>query len=170
MQEPLTLYKLMILYLLSLSKNPLKKIDINDCILEKKYTDYLTLQTAIGELEENGFLSSAQDGNVTWLSTTDEGNKALSLFLGNLNEEIRADLRSYLEDHKMELNNSYNITSRYQRSANGEWEATVVAKDRGNTLVEIKLCVPSEEIAADICKNWTEKCPEVYNYLIEKLF
>ena len=170
MQEPLTLYKLMILYLLSLSKNPLKKIDINDCILEKKYTDYLTLQTAIGELLENGFLLSEQDGNITWLSLSEEGNKALSLFLGNLNEEIRADLRSYLEDHKMEINNSYNITSRYQKSVNGEWEALVCAKDRGNTLVEIKLCVPSEEIAVDICENWEKKCPEIYKYLTEKLF
>ncbi len=170
MQEPLTLYKLMILYALSLSGTSVKKTLISNCIIDQNYTDYLTVQTAIGELTEGGFIASETVGNATFLFLTAEGRNALSLFTGNLNEEIRKDLENYLKEHRMEINNSSSVLSNYKRSLNGEYEATLTAKDRGNTLVEIRMQVPTEDIASNICNNWQKDNAEIYRYLTEKLF
>ena len=47
-QETFTLYKLIVLYMLDQISVPLGKSTINDFILDKGYTNYLTLQQAIG--------------------------------------------------------------------------------------------------------------------------
>ena len=170
MQEPLTLYKLMILYLISSAKNPLGKTQISDCLIELNFTDYLTVQTAIGELLESGFLSAADEDNTVLLSLTDDGSRALSLFMGSLSEGIRKDLNDYLSSHHQELSHARDLSSNYRRSTNGEYEVNLSAKDRGNNLLRITMNVPSEEIAANVCNNWAKESAEIYEHLTKKLF
>ena len=43
-QEPLTLYKLIILYMLDRVNFPLTSAQVSEFILEKEYTNFLTLQ------------------------------------------------------------------------------------------------------------------------------
>ena len=49
-QEPLTLYKLIVLYMLDQVDFPLTGAQVSDFILTKEYTSFLTLQQAISEL------------------------------------------------------------------------------------------------------------------------
>ena len=51
-QEPLTLYKLIVLYLLDQVTFPLSKTQIGDFILEKEYTSFLTLQQVLNEVHQ----------------------------------------------------------------------------------------------------------------------
>ena len=170
MQEPLTLYKLMILYTLDSANSPLRKSLVSDCLIDQDYTDYMTAQTAIGELKDGGFIESFSEGNAEWLRLTQEGSKTLSLFLGNLNEEIRRDCLAYLKKHNMELRNASSVYASYKRSAESQFEVTLTAKDRGVTLIDLRLNVPTEEIAKSVCENWQRKNADLYAYLTEQLF
>ena len=170
MQEPLTLYKLMILYMLDASTTPLSKIMISDCFIELNYTDYMTTQTAIGELKEGGFLEIKSEGKTSYVSISSEGRKTLSLFLGNLNDAIRRDINEYLTVHNKELRDASSVSADYSRPITGEFEAHLVAKHRDVNLIELSLTVPTEEMAASICDNWLKSSAEVYAYLTEKLF
>ena len=58
----------------------------------------------------------------------------------------------------------------YYKSTSGEYEAHLVAKDRGISLVDITLSVPDEATAAAICDNWQKKNQGIYQYLIQELF
>ena len=49
-QDPLTLYKLIVLYMLDRVTFPLTKAQVGDFILEREYTNFLTLQQEIAEL------------------------------------------------------------------------------------------------------------------------
>ena len=80
MQEPLTLYKLMILYILDSVNGPVKKTLTSECIIEQNYTDYMTAQTAIAELTEGNFIRSYTEGDCTWLVIEPDGSKTLYLF------------------------------------------------------------------------------------------
>ena len=57
-QEPLTLYKLIVLYLLNKVSFPLTMAQVSDLILEKEYTSYLTLQQVINELAQAGLITA----------------------------------------------------------------------------------------------------------------
>ena len=58
MNETLTLYKLMILYLLKKVDFPLATTQISDFILGMEYTHYFRLQEALSELREAGMIEA----------------------------------------------------------------------------------------------------------------
>jgi hypothetical protein len=62
------------------------------------------------------------------------------------------------------------VVSNYYKTTNGDYEASLSARDRDSLLVEIKLSVPTPQLAASICDNWREKNQEVYQMLTRMLF
>lgn len=57
MTDALTLYKLIILYMLDKVDFPLTNSQLSEFILDKGYTDYFKLQQAISELQDAEFIS-----------------------------------------------------------------------------------------------------------------
>ena len=51
-----TMYKLMILYMLSKVNFPLSNTQLSSFMLDKQYTDYFTFQETINSLVEDGFI------------------------------------------------------------------------------------------------------------------
>ena len=56
LQDPLTLYKLIVLYMLNRVTFPLTAAQVSDFILGKEYTNFLTLQQVINELTDAGMI------------------------------------------------------------------------------------------------------------------
>ncbi|MCM1160119.1 MAG: DUF4364 family protein [Roseburia sp.] len=169
-QEPLTLYKLIVLYMLELVNFPLTKAQISDFILEKEYTNFLTLQQAISELTESGMVIATTIGNRTQLQITEEGANTLSYFQNRISNGIKEDIRNYLKENSVMLHNEVSITSEYYRTPDGEYAAHLSAKEKNTDLVDITLSVPFEEMASHICDNWQKKNQEIYKYLTKQLF
>ncbi|MDE7290188.1 MAG: DUF4364 family protein [Oscillospiraceae bacterium] len=170
MQDPLTLYKLIILYMLDRVNFPLTKTQVGDFILEKEYTNFLTLQQVISELIEADLVSADSIRNRTHLSITKEGQETLSFFENRINDGIKADIKTFFKENELELRNEVSVLADYYKSTSGEFEAHLIAKDRNINLVEITLSVPVEETAATICDNWQRKNQEIYQHLIQELF
>ena len=76
-QDPLTLYKLIILYMLNRVNFPLTQAQISGFILDKDYTNYLTLQQVLSELMEAGLVSAHTTRNRTQLNATVAGKKEM---------------------------------------------------------------------------------------------
>ena len=170
LQEPLTLYKLIILYLLKQASLPLSRQRVCDFILEKGYTNYFMLNQAIGELMDAGMITSQPVNGRAHLSLTEEGAQTLRFFQSNISDVTKKEINTYLKENKLELLSEVSVTANYDRAPTGEYEAHLLARERGIPLVQITLSVPAEETAASICKNWRERNEEVYQLLVEKLF
>lgn len=170
LQDPLTLYKLIVLYMLNRVSFPLTTAQISDFILDKDYTNFLTLQQVISELTDAGLISAQTIRNRTHLAITDEGRETLQYFENRVSDAIKNDINEYLRKNEFTLRNEVSVLADYYKSTSGEYEARLVAKDRGVNLVDITLSVPIEEMAASICDNWQKKNQAIYKYLIEQLF
>ena len=170
LQEPLTLYKLILLYLLKRAGLPLSKTRVRDFILEKGYTNYIILNQAIGELLDAGMITEQLINERSHFSLTEEGAQTLAFFQGNIIDNTKEEINTYLRENKLELISELSVTANYDRSSTGEFEAHLLAKEKGIPLVEITLSVPAEETAASICRNWREKNEEIYQMLVERLF
>lgn len=166
----MTLYKLIILYLLGKASMPLSKKRICDFILDKGYTNYIMLNQAIGELIDADMVTSQLINERPHLTLTAEGAQALSFFQSDISDVTKAEINAYLKENKLELISEISITANYDKASTGEYEAHLVAKERGVPLVQITLSVPAEDTAAAICQNWREKNEEIYQMLTEKLF
>lgn len=170
LNDPLTLYKLIVLYMLGRVSYPLTTAQISDFILGREYTNFLTLQQVIGELTDAGMIESRTIRNRTQLSITPEGSQTLAYFENHISEAIKQDILSYLKENEMTLRNEVSILADYYKSTSGEFEAHLIAKDRDIKLVDITLSVPTEEIAAGICDNWAKKNQVIYQHLVQELF
>lgn len=170
MHDPLTLYKLIVLYMLGRVDFPLTKAQIGDFILGKEYTTFLTLQQAIGELIDAGLVTAQSIRNRTHLSITKDGKETLNFFGNQISDSIKEDINEFFKENEIELRNEVSILADYYKSTSGEYEAHLIAKDKGINLVDITISVPSEETATSICDNWQRKNQDIYQYLISQLF
>ena len=91
-RESLELYKLMILYLMNRVDFSLTRSQITGFVLEKGYTNYLTMQQAFSELAETGLLEEKTTLGRTILLLTEEGKNTLSFFENRISEAIRMDM------------------------------------------------------------------------------
>ena len=169
-QDPLTLYKLIVLYMLNRVTFPLTKSQISDFILGKGYTNFLTLQQVFSELIDTHLVDAQSIRNRTHLVITAEGQETLGFFENRISPAIKEDIHAFFKEKEYTLRNEVSILSDYYKSTTGEYEAHLVAKDKGIPLVEITLSVPTEDTAAAICDNWQVKNQEVYQKLVEQLF
>lgn len=170
LQEPLTLYKLILLYLLKRAAMPLSKKRVCDFILERGYTNYFILNQAIGELLDAGMIIEQQINERSHFSLTEEGAQTLAFFQGNISDITKEEINTYLRENRLEVITELSVTANYDRSSTGEFEAHLLAKEKKIPLVEITLSVPTEETAASICRNWREKNEEIYQFLVGELF
>ena len=170
LQDPLTLYKLIVLYMLNKVSFPLTNAQLSDFILEKGYTNFITLQQVIGELTDASMITARSIRYRTHLDITEEGRETLQYFENRISDAIREEIDDYLKKNEFTLRNEVSVLGNYYKSTSGEYEAHLVAKDRGINLVDITLSVPLEEMASAICDNWQKKNQEIYKYLIEQLF
>jgi len=170
LQDPLTLYKLIVLYMLNRVTFPLTTAQISDFILEKEYTNFLTLQQVINELTDAEMISTQSIRNRTHLAITEDGKETLQFFQNRISDAIKTDINNYLRENELSLRNEVSVLGDYYKSTSGEYEAHLVAKDRGIKLIDITLSVPSEDLAAAICDNWQKKNEEIYAYITKELF
>ncbi len=170
MQDPLTLYKLIVLYMLNRVDFPLTKAQISDFILEKEYTNFMTLQQVISELIDAGLISAQSIRNRTHLLLTKDGEQTLTFFGNDISNSIKQEIDDYFRANEITLRNEVSILADYYKSTSGEYEAHLVAKDKGINLIDITISVPVEETAVSICDNWQTKNQEIYQYIISQLF
>ncbi|MBQ9990730.1 MAG: DUF4364 family protein [Lachnospiraceae bacterium] len=169
-RESLELYKLIVLYMLNRVDFPLTQSQISEFILEQGYTNYLVLQQSLSQLAETGLVQTHSTLNRTVLVITEEGKNTLGYFENQISDAIKQDIHSYFKEHSLKLRDQVSVASNYYKSTSGDYEALLTARDRNTTLVEIRLSVPTAELADSICNNWTKKNQEVYETLTRMLF
>lgn len=169
-QDPLTLYKLIVLYMLNRVTFPLTKAQVGDFILEKGYTNFLTLQQVFAELADADMVTARSNRNRTHLTITEEGRTTLSYFENRISDQIKAEIDTFFASNELKLRNEVSILADYYKSVSGEYEAHLIAKEKDVTMVEITLSVPDEDTASAICANWQKKNRDIYQYLTGQLF
>ena len=166
----LTLYKLIILYMLNKIDFPLSNAQISDFILDKDYTDYFHIQQALSELSEASFLTTEIRRNSSFLQITDAGCEVLEFCKNEISEEIKKEIDDYLKKHNYQFREeASNIATYYQSNKPNEYIAHCLVKERNSTLIELNLTVSSEEEASIICNHWKERSQEIYAYTIQTL-
>lgn len=169
MTEPLTLTKLIVLYMLNQVDFALTKAQIFDFILEKEYSNYFTLQQATYELTESKFVESTSTHSSTLLKITPEGKDALKFFNNRMSEGIKEDINNYFSQNRMQIHNELSVMTNYYKTSEGEYVADLTAREKSLDLINIKINMPTEDSAEAICEHWKEKSQDIYSYLLETL-
>lgn len=170
MTDALTLYKLIILYMLDKVDFPLTNSQLSEFILDKGYTDYFKLQQAISELQDAEFISVKIIRNSSHYMITNSGRDTLSYFGKNISEAIREEIDGFLSSHKYKLRSENETLADYWKEHTDLYIARCMIKEKGQPILDIQLAVPDKEQAVMICDNWRKKNSDIYDYLVRTLF
>ena len=168
-QDPLTLYKLIILYMLDRTQFKLTYSQISSFILEKEYTNFMTLQQVISDLRDAELIKTDTSLNRTFFFITEDGRYTLSYFKYRISDAIIDDINTFLSEKHFELKNEAAISARYYKVSLGKYQAELIAQEKNTELVNIKISVPTEDIAKTLCENWYKENEQIYKYLMEAL-
>lgn len=164
-----TLYKLMVLYMLSKVNFPLSNSQISEFVLEHQYTTYFTLQEIINDLAENGFIQVLNYRNSTQYKLTKEGEDTISFFANKISQAIRDDIDNHLKENKYDLKCEVGTTCDYYRSTNGDYIVHCQVKEGETNLIELNVAVPLEQQADVMCSKWKDASQEIYDFIMHKL-
>ena len=165
----LTLYKLIILYMLEKVNFPLTTNHVTGFILDQGYTDYFHVQQAISELVECDLITEQTIRNATYYQATEEGRKTLEYFKKDISDQIKDDIDTFLHENAFELRNEVSTLSDYDRTPDGEYSVRCRVKEGNSTLIELNFMVPTEEDAKTACRHWPEKSQQLYMHVLETL-
>lgn len=169
MAEPLTLYKLIVLYMLEKVDFPLTNAQISGFILDKGYTNYFHLQQAISELIDSGLVRSETVRNASYLRITRSGIQTLGFFGNEVSDDIKKEITEFFRENSLEMKNERSALADYYKSDVEGYLVRCQAKEREVPLIDMTLTVPTKEAAEALCASWKEKSEKVYEKLLDML-
>ncbi len=167
--ETITLFKLMVLYMLKLVHFPLSNSQMSGFFLDKYYTDYFTFQQVVSGLLESSLIRMEKTHNATLYEITKEGEEVLFYFENRLSDSVRRDIEEFLDKNSYEIRKENSILADYSRLPNGEYEVHLEVREGRHDLIDLKLYAAGEDAAEQMCESWQDKSEEIYGYLIREL-
>ncbi len=167
--EASTLYKLMILYMLSKVNFPLSNTQISEFMLDKQYTNYFTLQEVLNSLADDGFIQILTYRNSTQYKLTKDGDETISFFYSKISSTIRGEIDQYIITNKYDMKCEVGTISDYYKATSGDYIAHCQVKEGDTNLIELNIAVPLKEQADAICTKWREASQDIYEFVMHKL-
>lgn len=167
--EPLTLYKLMTLYMLNKVNFPLTTNQLMDFFLSKDYTNYFTYMQVLAELEESKLVNIEIVRSNSYYKINDDGTETIELFVKKIPVSIIDDMDIFLVDNKYELRNEVSTISDYYKSTNQDFIVNCKIIEGNSTLIDMNLSVPSEDVAEMMSNNWRASSQEIYSNVMKTL-
>lgn len=163
-----TLYRLMILYMLDASKEPVSNTQITGFFLEKEYTNYFVLQETIRNLlDAELILAESVQGNTLYYLTA-EGKNTLSFFQDKVSDSIKDDILDFLENAHL-YDDEPIAGSAYEKTGDNKYDVTCTIRNRKRVLLSVMISVSTPEQADAICRNWNDQYVNAYTSLLDLL-
>mgnify|MGYP001015062144 FL=1 len=163
--EPMTLYKLMNLYMLHQVNFPLTNAQLSNFFLDREYTTYFTLQQALNELLDAGLVKKETMRNSSRYEITKEGEETLEFFGKNISPAIVSDMDEYLKQNRFRMRNEVGLISDFYKSTNQDYIVHCEVREGKAVLVNLDISVPDKEQAEIMCNHWKDRSQEIYAYV-----
>ncbi|OYP45121.1 hypothetical protein CG709_03925, partial [Lachnotalea glycerini] len=137
MSEPLTLYKLIVLYMLDKVSFPLTEAQITDFILGKEYTTYFSLRQAISELIDADLIKVESFRNSSHYHITEEGTNTLEYFGNKISASIVADIDEFLTTNQYSLLDEGSTTADYYKTTNNDYAVECKVKEKNYDIISM---------------------------------
>lgn len=169
LSDPITLYKLMVLYMLRQVKFPLTNAQISDFFLGHEYTNFFTLQQAISELLEAHLIKMESVHHTSRYEITDEGEDTLRFFGNKISDAIIVDIDQYLQENKVRLRDEVGVVADYYKDENADYIVHGEVREGKSILFQVDIAIQTEDQAELMCNRWRESNQKIYAFLMKEL-
>lgn len=163
--EELAQNKLLLLYIIAKSKEPLNNQEITELILENNYMNYFLVQQYLSELIKSNFIEIKMINNKKTYNLLDKGKLTLNYFEDRINQKIKKELLDVLGVSEV-VEKEKELISEYFKEDENNFIVNLKLKEGKNTLFSLYLNMPNENLAKDICLNWKENTEHIYKNIL----
>ncbi len=169
MESTLSVYKLIVLYMLDRSGSELTNSQLSEFILDHTTINYFNLQQSISELAEAGLIHMRKAATTSCYSITEEGRLSLSFFEKDVPDNLKRQILEHLKELGHLLEEGRLFPADYYPGKKGGFHVRCQILERKEVLADLTFFVPTEEAARSICMNWPQKATALYSDLVENL-
>jgi predicted transcriptional regulator len=148
---------------------PLTGTQISELIISKNYTSYFHLQEVLHEMDASNLLTTYTKNHMTYYKITDAGIQTIEYFENEISPEIREEISDYLAQHSYQMRSEAATSAEYYKEGDADYVVTCVAREGNQTLIELKLSVPTQTAAETLSENWKRKNQETYEAIMRIL-
>ena len=69
----------------------------------------------------------------------------------------------------MQLRDEVSILADYYKNTADEYAVHCIVKEKYSNPIELTVTVPDETQAETACRNWKQKCQEIYEFVMKEL-
>ena len=168
--EGYTKSKLMVLFFLNELSVDLTKEQIATFSAAYELIPYFELQSAIYELEEEGFLAAVPRPYGQAYCLTPKGKETLGMFVERLPQSVRDDLTDYANACREKLRRETQFSSASEKAGmGGAYRTTLRAMELNGELLQISILLPDAASATYAAAVWPERAQAIYSAILSEL-
>lgn len=158
--------KLLLLYIINRLNLPVSNAQLTELVLKNNMMNYFILQQYIDELVSAEFLKYADMSGSQRLLITEKGKKVLEMFGDRVSEKKCEIIDEYIENNWDAIKKDVTVTADYTIEKKDDFIVSLKAMEKDKLLIDIRINVPSNKQARDLCTKWKENYAEMYQKII----
>ena len=167
--ESLKLYKLIILYFLSQTRQPISNAILSDFILKNNYADYFSIQETLSALTDDRMIFLEKTYSKAFYTIAPKGLETLDFFGHLLPDDTKFQIDQYLVENKITIVEDTTIHTDFKQLGPKQYLAKGSVIERGNIIFEVAINVTSEDEALQVCQRFKEKNDLLFAYVYKAL-
>jgi hypothetical protein len=167
--------KIILLFIFEKMEIPLTENTLTEIIASNPdWLSYMDYKIALGGIQESKFIITKMASGESIFHLSQDGRMCLSHFYEKIPASIREQITTYTHENKVRMKRNQEYTFDYYKNTDATHTAVLKIKDglRTESIMEIKVNVPTRTDALRATKRWKTVDPEVFEsiwgILVEK--
>lgn len=160
--------KLLLLYAVD-KLGPLTAHQLLVFMVENDAMDYVSIQLGLAELVDSSLLRKAKHALGMLYILTGKGRDALSLFEAKVPHSRRTLIDSQVAAWRQRFKRERQMLSSFEKAGESEYIVRLLLNEQETQLLEMKISVPTHQIAQRFCDAWIQEAPGIYAHIMRSL-
>ena len=161
--------KLTILFFTKAANMDIKREQIYRAMVENDCMQYFAFETAMHELEEDGFIAAIPRTFGQGYRVTGRGTESLTMFENSLPHSYRQKLDAYADANREAMRQESQLVSSMEQQPDGGYVVELKAQEDRAVVLTIRMRVASREMAQKIRGNWAAASDTIYSVMLREL-
>lgn len=161
--------KLSILFYVKTSGLDIARDQLYRAMIENDCMAYFDFQSAMHELEEDGFIAAIPRAFGQGYRVSVRGEESLRMFGESLPNSLREQLTAYADAHREQMRRETQLVSSMTEQEGGGYQVELRAQEQNTVVLRINMLVASRGMAQRIRGNWEGASEAIYQNLLENL-
>lgn len=165
-----TLQKLILLFVFDKMEVPLSEETIVDmCSVTNNWIPQMECRPVLMQLLDTAFIYRISASHEALYAITAEGRVCLAHFFVRIPASLRESISDFVRQNRMKYRRRQDYQTDYFKNADGTYTVVLKILEPAQSVLEIKMNMPSRQTAKQVNKQWEEKAPQIFVTLYDLL-